>query len=159
VIQEKTMHKSWRFLLAAVLTVMLAVTVAPWGVNAQPGQKKEASLYNRLGKKAGITKVVNDFVGNVGADTRINQYFAHTDLNHLKMELVNQICQAAGGPCKYTGKSMKAAHEGMGVSTADFNALVGDLVKALDSNKVGENEKNTLLGVLGPMKSDIVEKP
>jgi hemoglobin len=80
-------------------------------------------------------------------------------LAHFKMELVNQICQAAGGPCKYTGKSMKDAHAGMGVSTADFNALVEDLVAALDKAKVAEADKNTLLGVLGPMKSDIVEKP
>jgi hemoglobin len=103
--------------------------------------------------------VVAEFVANVGADTRINHFFAHTDLTHLKMELVNQICQASGGPCKYTGKSMKEAHEGMGISTADFDALVDDLVKALDKYKVSSDAKNTLLGVLGPMKSDIVEKP
>ena len=54
---------------------------------------------------------------------------------------------------------MKQAHAGMGISTADFNALVEDLVKALDKLKVGEKEKNELLSVLGPMKGDIVEKP
>jgi hemoglobin len=141
--------------LVLTCTAALLIAVASSVSNAQT----QKSLYDRLGKKAGITKVVSDFVGNVGADTRINQFFAHTDLNHLKMELVNQICQAAGGPCKYTGKSMKEAHAGMGVSTADFNALVEDLVKALDKDKVGADEKNTLLGVLGPMKGDIVEKP
>jgi hemoglobin len=54
---------------------------------------------------------------------------------------------------------MKTAHAGMGVSTADFNALVEDLVKSLDKYKVKKKDKDTLLGVLGPMKSDIVEKP
>ena len=151
--------KTIRFEVAIFCAAVLFTAVAPFPVKAQTSTKKESSLYDRLGKKAGITKVVDDFVGNVGADTRINQFFAHTDLNHLKMELVNQICEAAGGPCKYTGKTMKDAHRGMGVSTADFNALVEDLVKALDKNKVGANEKNTLLGVLGPMKADIVEKP
>jgi hemoglobin len=137
----------------------LSFAVVLSAASAQTPTKKEPSLYDRLGKKAGITAVVNDFVGNVGGDARINQFFAKTDLKHLKMELVNQICQAAGGPCKYTGKSMKDAHKGMGVSTADFNALVEDLVKALDKHKVGAAEKDALLGVLGPMKSDIVEKP
>src|SRR5262249_17430896 len=89
------------------------------------------SLYDRLGQKKAITAVVDDFVANVGADKRINQFFAKTDLKHLKSELVDQICQASGGPCKYTGKSMKEAHKGMGVSTANFNALVEDLVKSL----------------------------
>ena len=69
------------------------------------------------------------------------------------------FCEAAGGPCKYKGKSMKDAHKGMGIATADFNALVGDLVAALDKAGVKTADKNALLGVLGPMKSDIVEKP
>ena len=149
------MRKRFPRFLVLTCTAALLIAVA----SSVSGAQTQKSLYDRLGKKAGITKVVSDFVGNVGADTRINQFFAHTDLNHLKMELVNQICQAAGGPCKYTGKSMKETHAGMGVSTADFNALVEDLVKALDKDKVGADEKNTLLGVLGPMKGDIVEKP
>jgi len=153
------MRKVTQLLVTIFCVATLALAPAPLRANAQGTTKKAPPLYNQLGKKAGITKVVTDFVGNVGADTRINQFFAHTDLNHLKMELVDQICQASGGPCKYTGKSMKDAHRGMGVGTADFNALVEDLVKALDKNKVGADAKNTLLGVLGPMKSDIVEKP
>jgi len=101
---------------------------------------------------------VDEFVARVAADNRINQFFAHTDIARLKMNLVNQICEASGDPCMYTGRPMKEAHMGMGVSTADFNALVEDLVGALDKFKVGEKEKNELLSVLGPMKSDIVEK-
>ena len=54
---------------------------------------------------------------------------------------------------------MKEAHQGMGVSSADFNALVEDLVKSLDKHNVSTDAKNALLGALGPMKGDIVEKP
>ncbi len=53
---------------------------------------------------------------------------------------------------------MKTAHKRMGVSGPDFNALVEDLAGALDKFKVGKNEKKELLAVLGPMKTDIVEK-
>ncbi len=124
----------------------------------------EKSLYERLGGKKAISAVVDEFVGNVAADARINKFFALTASEPKRMaafkgNLVDQICQAGGGPCKYAGKSMKEAHAGMGISTADFNALVEDLVKALDKLKVGEKEKNQLLSVLGPMKGDIVEKP
>ncbi len=56
------------------------------------------------------------------------------------------------------GKDMKSAHMGMGVSGADFNALVEDLVGALDKFKVGAKETEQLLGALGPMKTDIVGK-
>jgi hemoglobin len=124
---------------------------------------KDKSLYDRLGGKKAITAVIDEFVGRVAVDTRINKYFAAAaaDPKHLaafKMKLVDQICQASGGPCKYTGKDMKIAHAGMGISGADFSALVEDLVGALDKLKVGEKEKSELLGALGPMKSDIVEK-
>ena len=116
-------------------------------------------LYERLGGKPAITAVVEDFVGRVAADDRINGKFANTDIPRLKMLLVEQICQVSGGPCSYTGRSMKATHAGMGVSKADFDALVGDLVATLNKFKVPEREKNELLGALAPMKKDIVEKP
>ncbi len=142
-------------LVAGASQVMLAA-----GAEAQKKVKKTEtkSLYERLGKKEAITAVVEEFVANVAADTRINTFFAHTDIPHLKTELVDQICQATGGPCKYTGKTMKEAHQGMGVSTADFTALVEDLVKALDKFHVGAKEKDELLSALGSMKGDIVEK-
>ncbi len=117
------------------------------------------SLYDRLGQKPAITAVVDQFVANVAGDARINGRFAATDIPKLKGHLVDQVCMATGGPCAYTGRDMKTTHTGMRISTADFNALVEDLVKALDHFKVPEKEKSELLGLLGPMKSDIVEAP
>lgn len=119
----------------------------------------EKPLYDRLGGKSAITAVVDDFVGRVAADNRINGKFANTDIPRFKMLLMEQICQASGGPCTYTGRSMKATHAGMGVSSSDFDALVGNLVATLNKFKVPEREKSELLGALGPMKGDIVEKP
>jgi len=77
----------------------------------------------------------------------------------LKAMLVDQICMATGGPCKYTGRDMKAAHRGMGVSTADFNALVEDLGKTLTKFNVPAKEQGELVAILAPLKGDIVEKP
>src|SRR6266516_3295778 len=119
---------------------------------------QEKSLYDRLGGKPNITAVVDDFVVRVAADHRINRFFANTDVPSFKAKLVDQICEASGGPCKYTGKDMKTTHAGMGVTDADFDALVGDLVATLDKFKVPEKEKGELLGVLGPMKKDIVTR-
>jgi len=140
---------------AAVFGAILLVTPA--------ADAKEKSLYHRLGEKKAIVAVVDEFVSRVAADTRINSYFAVAAadpqrLAAFKMKLVDQICQASGGPCKYTGKDMKTAHMGMGVTGEAFDALVGDLVGALDKFMVGEKEKGELLSVLGPMKSDIVTK-
>ncbi len=95
----------------------------------------------------------------MAADARINGRFATTDIPKLKGHLVDQVCNAAGGPCSYKGRDMKTTHAGMNISTADFNALVQDLVAALDQFNVPAAEKNELLGLPGPMKKDIVEVP
>lgn len=119
---------------------------------------EEKSLYDRLGKKDAIIAVVDDFIANVAADARINSFFANADIPKLKGHLVDQICEASGGPCKYTGRTMKESHTGMKVKSEHFDALVEDLVKSLDKFKVGEKEKADLLGALAPMKADIVEE-
>lgn len=142
--------------------VILGLGVAASGcgmMESSPGTMAEKSLYDRLGGKPAITAVVDDFVGRVAADTRINGKFANADLPRLKMMLVDQICQASGGPCTYTGRDMKTAHAGMGISGAEFEALVRDLVATLNKFKVPDREKNDLLAALGPMKQDIVERP
>jgi hemoglobin len=144
--------------LRAPIFALLALTVAStaWAQGTK-------SLYDRLGGRTAIVAVVDEFVANCAADARINKFFAATAadpkrLATFKTNLVNQVCEAAGGPCKYTGKDMKSAHAGLGISNADFNALVEDLTKALDKFKVGKTEQDQLLGVLGPMRPQIVEK-
>jgi hemoglobin len=116
----------------------------------------DKTLYDRLGGKDAITAVVDKFVGTVVADERINGFFKNADAGNLKKQLVDQICMASGGPCKYEGKDMKTAHAGMQIKEADFNALVEDLVKTLNEFKVPEAEQKELLGVLGGLKGDIV---
>ena len=122
-----------------------------------PAAAQQKSLYERLGGQPAITAVVDQFVANVAADKRINTFFANADIPGLKGKLVDQVCQASGGPCTYTGKDMKTVHQGMGITEADFNALVEDLTSALDQFKVPDQEKNELLNLLAPMKGDIVE--
>jgi hemoglobin len=122
---------------------------------------KKKTLYSRLGGKKAITDVVDEFINIVGADNRINKFFADTvkdpaRLQALKDNLVAQICSATGGSCKYKGKDMKTAHKGMGVTDADFTALVEDLIAALNKFNVPKAEQDELIGLLAPMKGDIV---
>ena len=141
-----------------IATVAIAVA-ATWTLSSATSFAAERSLYERLGGQGAIQAVVTKFIGNVGADKRINGYFATTDLKNLNKLLVEQVCAASGGPCTYSARDMKTTHKGMKVTTAAFNALVEDLVSALDTFNVPKKEKDELLGVLGPMKKDIVEVP
>jgi hemoglobin len=115
------------------------------------------SLYDRLGGKDAVTAVVDDFVARCAGDDRINAKFARTDIPRLKKMLVDQVCEATGGPCTYTGRDMKETHAGMGVTKGEFESLVEDLVATLDGFEVPKPEQQELLGLLAPMQGDIVE--
>lgn len=115
------------------------------------------TLYDRLGGKDAITAVVDSFVAIVAKDTRINKKFARSDVGRVKTMIVDQVCSATGGPCTYTGRSMKDAHRNMGVTEGEFNALVEDLTTSLNAYNVPKPEQDELLNALGTMKGDIVE--
>jgi hemoglobin len=157
----RTIHSITRFAVAGLL--MMGVGCASDMPGSGSSMKQEngkhsmqPSLYERLGKKEAITAVVDDFVGRVANDGRINGKFANANIPHLKAMLVEQICAASGGPCTYTGRDMKTTHAGMAITNEQFDALVGDLVNTLNKFNVPEREKKELLGALGPMRKDIV---
>ncbi|HSA60626.1 MAG TPA: group 1 truncated hemoglobin [Nitrospiraceae bacterium] len=138
-------------------SVVLAGAMISSGCAVREATPAGKPLYDRLGGKSAITAVVEQFVVNVAADSRINGRFATTDIPRLKGHLVDQVCMASGGPCTYKGRDMKTTHAGMKITNGDFDALVEDLVAALDKFKVPTREKGELLGLLAPMKKDIVE--
>ncbi len=149
---------TWRRTIGTLAVMAALVAGCSNGMQGGTTMTEKKSLYDRLGDKPAITAVVDDFIGNVAGDTRINKRFATSDIPRLKTMLVKQICEASGGPCKYTGASMKDAHKGMKITDAEFDALVENLVKSLDKFKVGAQEKNDLLDALGGMKPDIVNQ-
>ncbi len=136
------------------LDQITALAVEPAGV---------PTLFTNLGGLTAISAVVDEFLGIVVADNRINKFFAATvaspqRVTALRQNLIDQVCAGAGGPCAYTGKDMKSAHRTMQITDVEFDALVEDLVKALDKFNVPLPEKAALIGVLAPMRADIVEK-
>ncbi|HET7499938.1 MAG TPA: hypothetical protein VFK02_03020 [Kofleriaceae bacterium] len=143
----------------------MAAAPAPAESPAPPAEETPAepapppapkSLFDRLGGLPAITAVVEEFVGRTTTDPRIKFRFINTDADNLKKLLVEFVCQATGGPCKYTGRDMSASHAGMDLVDDEFTALVEDLAGALDKFHVPEQEKGELLGALGPLKPQIV---
>jgi hemoglobin len=122
------------------------------------GLPAETTLYERLGGVRAIYVIVDDFVGRVTTDARIDRFFKDTNLPLIREQLTQLICQASRGPCTYLGANMKIAHSGMGISNADFDAVAEDLTASLDKFNVAPREKNELLAILARMRSDIVEK-
>ena len=159
------MRRVETFLAAACLAGLLAAGAAAQGTNsgaARGGTRREQAqktLYHRLGGLVAITAVVDEFIRNLSADERVNLKLAKSGMNvpRIRLHLIEQVCEAAGGPCRYTGLGMKKAHKNMRVTEGEFDAALEDLARALDKFNVPAAEKGELLGALGAMKHDIVE--
>jgi hemoglobin len=151
-----------RWLGWAVLLPVLAVTVtgcATTGEKQAAASQAAPSLYKRLGGREGIRLVVDDFVANVVADPRVNARFKDLkppDVEKLKTNVSDQVCDATGGPCTYLGRDMKTVHKGMNITETEWNATVENLVKALDKRSVAKKDQDELIGLLAPLKKDIV---
>ena len=119
------------------------------------------SLYKRLGGYDAIAAVTDDFLGRLLTDARFTKFFtgaSNDSKARIRQHIVDQLCMATGGPCFYTGRSMKAAHSGLGITEDDWNAAVADLVATLNKFKVPEKEQGELAAILATVKGDIVEK-
>lgn len=119
---------------------------------------KDDRLYRDLGERPGITRIVEGMLLNIARDERIVERFRRIDIQRLRDKLIEQFCVEAGGPCVYTGDSMAESHKGQNVSRSDFNALVEDLIAAMDEQGISVPVQNRLIARLAPMRPDVIEK-
>jgi len=115
------------------------------------------SLYDRLGGPGAISELTASWVARVGGDDRANGKFARTDIPRLMKEVTDQLCEVTGGPCVYTGRSMRDTHTGMGTTAGEFDVVMRHLAAALDELHVPKPEQEELVELLLPMRDDIVE--
>jgi hemoglobin len=120
--------------------------------------RADDSLYVRMGGQAVIDAVVADTIDRTAADPHMNQSFDGTNIKRIKRMLAEQICDLSGGPCHYSGDTMRQVHAGHHISEAEFYGLVQMLRNALIVHHVRLRERNELLALLAPMKRDVVEK-
>jgi hemoglobin len=140
------------------LSLLLSLS-AGLQTHAQGAQKK--SLYERLGGYDAIAAVVDDFVVRLVTDKQFERFFVghSTDSKKLiRQHILDQFCAAAGGPCIYTGRTMKDSHAGLGITEAEWDAAAKHLVESLNKYKVGKEEQDELLAFVSGLKKDIVEK-
>jgi hemoglobin len=144
------------------LLVLLLLSGCAWNASAQsPTPQSSATLYKRLGGYDAIAAVTDDFIGRLANDQQLSRFLVGLSADskkRLRQLVVDQLCEATGGPCFYIGRTMKASHAGLGVAEADWQATVKHLVATLDKFKVPEKEKSELLAIASSLRGDIVEK-
>ncbi len=144
------------FILAAFGIAVAGASIAT-SASAQEGARvSDPGLYMEFGEKAGLVKIMDDFMVNLLKDPRTKASFANADQKRIKEQLVEQFCEILQGPCSYKGAKMKPIHSNLGINREQFNALVEQLQFAMDKNKVPFTAQNKLLAVLAPMHRDII---
>ena len=139
---------------ARTCVVALAMLVMLAGCSTAP--LREATLYDALGGRDGVALLVDGFLNRVADDDRIVETFAGANVPRLRRLLEEQFCQVSDGPCDYTGGTMQETHRGMGIREGEFNALVEDLIEAMEALNLPVATQNRLLARLAPMHRDIV---
>lgn len=142
-----------RPLIAVCFAACLAFAGAVAHAQAAPAVDP---LFEALGGKPGIARLMDDFIPRLAADPRIGSFFKKTDLADLKKQLADQFCAVAGGRCEYEGANMLKAHAEMRINKADFNRLVEVLQISMDASGISFADQNRLLARLAPMHRDVV---
>jgi hemoglobin len=115
-------------------------------------------LYGELGGRDIIQAFTDDFYERLLKDARLAPYFDGINQTHLKRVLADYFCVVSGGPCTYDGVGMADAHAHLGITRADFNALVEHLQDAMDAARVPFATQNRLLARLAFSHRDIVTR-
>lgn len=122
-----------------------------------------ATLWERLGGEPAVRKVVHDFAETAAADPQVNVTrdgkfkLDEASVQSLENHLVDFVSKVAGGPLSYTGKNMKDAHKGMGITNSEYDAAVKHLKNALSKNGVKAKESAELVKLVESVRKDIVE--
>jgi hemoglobin len=118
------------------------------------------SLYERLGGVYAIATVVDDFIDRIMDDPRLNANpkvnEAHVSRAGFKYLVTEQVCQATGGPQRYTGKSMYDSHAHLDITEQEWQAFLDDFRQTLDKFGVPQTERAELFAIVDSTKKDIV---
>lgn len=138
---------------------MLALAAPAWAGGLAP-----TSLYERLGGFYGVAALVDDFVDRlltnetIVANPQVVAAFDRPGVNTLglKAHITNMLCQAAGGPERYTGRSMEKCHEGLKITAAEWEAALQEFGTTLETLQIAEPERQELRKLVGGMRYRIV---
>jgi hemoglobin len=159
---EKMMIRKKLSRIALRLLVCLFLgAAASNGIAQSQAPGSAPTLYKRVGGYEAIAAVSDDFIGRLASDKQLARFLVGLSADSqkkLRQHVVDQLCEATGGPCIYIGRSMKVSHAGLGITEEDWQLTVKHLVATLDKFKVPDKEKGELLAIASSLKVDIVEK-
>ena len=106
--------------------------------------RRTKTLYQRLGGYDAIAAVTDEFIGRLATDEQEKRFFVgfSTDSKmRIRQLIVDLICKSTGGPCVYSGRDMKTAHAGAGITKSDWDDTLQIFGEVLNKFKMPEKEQ------------------
>lgn len=121
----------------------------------------QISLYQRLGGKPGITKLVDDIVDAHMVNPVIKPRFIPykedpENLKTIKQHLVDFFSAGSGGDVEYNGRDMETTHRGMNISEAEYMAATDDIMNTLKKHDIDEASQKDVLAIAYSLKDQIM---
>jgi len=154
-------HSLWvALVLGFVPASELNTLAAPLPTPAAPqAAAAQDSLYKRLGGYDALAAVTDDFLGRLATDPKEGRFFvglSNDSKTRVRQHVVDFLCVATGGPCKYTGRDMETAHTGLNITEDDWTIAVKALGDTLNKFKVPSREQGEVVSAIASLKGKIV---
>jgi len=131
----------------------LAFTIA---LCACSGTQHQETLYQALGADAGIERIADNFIMEIANDERVIEYFEDSNVARFRQFFIEHLCMLADGPCEYTGDTLVDTHTGMNITEAAFNAIVENLMAAMNGANIAIGTQNQVLARMAELREQII---
>lgn len=146
-LSEQPSHQRVRKLAGIVL---LASVISACAGNTSP------TLYEQMGGQDTMVKLADQFIMEIAYDDRVFPRFADSNVERFREKMIEHFCMVTDGPCTYTGDSMINVHAGMDINSAEFNAVVENLMAAMNKTGIALSAQNQLLERLAVLRPEIM---
>jgi hemoglobin len=137
--------------MTTIRTACILATLTAGLFSASAGAQ-DKTLYQRLGGYDAVAAVTDE------QEKRFFVGFSTDSKMRIRQLIVDLICKSTGGPCVYSGRDMKTAHAGAGITKSDWDRTLQIFGEVLNKFKVPEKEQKELAALLAPLEKDIVDK-
>ncbi len=115
------------------------------------------TLYDRLGRRDGITRITCELLKNHMANPLVSKRFSQIqDMDRVERNAIDFLCAGSGGPESYVGKDMLSTHRGMNISEQEFVSVIDDILAALETCAIDAPVRGEVLAILWSMKPEVV---
>src|SRR5215813_2023945 len=121
-----------------------------------PAEQEATSLYEAIGGRPALSAAVDVFYGRLVADPVLGPFFPGGVGARHRAYVVTALGEALGGPERYRGPDLAAAHRGLGITDADFDRTAGHLAATLDSLGVPGHLVDHIVGIVAGLRPAVV---